>query len=185
MDTTSITLIQRLQRSSDGLAWQRLVDLYTPLVYHWAHRIGLPKAEASDLVQDVFVVLVERLPAFQHRGSGSFRGWLRTVTWNKCRDAFRRARTRADLPLLESSETPDDIVELSEQEHREMLARRALELMQTEFELSTWKACWEVVVSGRAAAEIASELGITINAVYLAKSRVLRRLREEFADLLE
>ena len=66
-----------------------------------------------------------------------------------------------------------------------MLARRALELMRTEFETNTWRACWESVVSERAAADIAAELGITVNAVYLAKSRVLRRLREEFADLLE
>ena len=110
MDTTSITLIQRLQRSSDGLAWERLVELYTPLVYHWAHRIGLPPSEVADLVQDVFAILVEKLPTFQHQGTGSFRGWLRTVTWNKCRDAFRRSKTRAEVSTDTPPEVQDDVL---------------------------------------------------------------------------
>ena len=70
-------------------------------------------------------------------------------------------------------------------EYRQQLVARALEIMQAEFEPSTWQACWQTTVEDRPAADVAAELGITINAVYVARSRVLRRLREELRDLLD
>jgi RNA polymerase sigma-70 factor (ECF subfamily) len=73
---------------------------------------------------------------------------------------------------------------LEETEYREHLVRRALTLMQRDFERTTWKACWETVVADRSAAEVATELGITVNAVYLSKSRVLRHLRHELRGFL-
>jgi RNA polymerase sigma-70 factor (ECF subfamily) len=72
-----------------------------------------------------------------------------------------------------------------EEEHSRHLVRRALELMQAEFEPTTWKACWEMTACGRAAAEVAAELGITVAAAYAAKSRVLRRLRRELEGMVE
>jgi RNA polymerase sigma-70 factor (ECF subfamily) len=80
---------------------------------------------------------------------------------------------------------PDDAEAFGEAEYRQHLARRALELMQAEFQHTTWKACWEHVVNDRPAAEVAAELGITVNAVYIAKSRVMRHLREHLRGLLE
>jgi RNA polymerase sigma-70 factor (ECF subfamily) len=148
----------------------------------------LQSQDAADLVQEVFAVLVRKLPEFVYDRRQSFRRWLHTVTRNKWRDACRR---RGVLPResgadgLEEVATPDGADALAEAEYRQHLVRRALEVMQADFEPATWKACWEFVVNGRPAADIARELGISANAVHLAKGRVLRRLRTELEGLLD
>src|SRR5687768_247074 len=96
MSTTSISLLARLRQPGDEQAWQRFVSLYTPLLYHWAKTTGLRGSEAEDLVQDVFALLVSKLPQFEYDRGQSFRGWLRTIVVNRCRDSFRR---RAPRPL--------------------------------------------------------------------------------------
>ena len=190
MHTTSVSLLARLRQPREPEAdWQRFVQLYTPLLFSWARKLGLPAPDAADLVQDVFVVLVQKLPEFDYdRQKQNFRGWLRTVLFNKWRDLCRRHRgapevTRAgELPEVP---LPDDAELFAEGEYRQHLVRRALELMQAEFQPTTWRACWEYLVRDRPAEEVARELGITVNAVYLAKSRVLTRLRQELDGLLE
>jgi len=188
MVTTSTSLLERLRQSGDAQAWARFVDIYTPLIYFWVRRIGVASDDVPDLVQEVFIVLIRKLPEFQYDRRRSFGAWLRVTTENRCRDYLRRQRSNRETPnSVDSVEPslPDDVELFTETEYRQFVARRALELMRTEFQPTTWKACWEHVVSGRSAAEIASELGISPNAVYVAKSRVLRRLREELADLLD
>lgn len=183
MHTTSISLLERLKQPGRPDAWDRFVELYTPLLYYWARRTGLPEHEAGDMVQDVFVVLLQKLPEFTYDGRGNFRGWLRTVTLNKWREGQRRRRPEptelSDLAAPEESGTFEEV------EYRRQLVGRALELMRAEFQPTTWKACWEYVVVGRPVPEVARELGVTVNAVYLAKSRVLRRLRQELGGLLD
>ncbi len=186
MVTTSLTLLERLQNEQDIEAWQHFVDLYTPLVYRWVCRTGIPSHSTADLVQDIFVILLRSLPRFEYDPARSFGAWLRTTTLNRCRDHLRR---RQHLTVTMSSETeptaPDDLDGLFEEEYHTYLARRALDLMQTHFEFATWKACWETVVEGRRARDVAQELGISENAVYIARGRVLRRLRDELDDLWE
>src|SRR5262245_52715321 len=185
MNTTSISLLQRLREPGDQDAWRRFVHLYTPLLYYWARRRGLPETEAADLVQEVLLVLVQKLPEFTYDPAQSFRGWLRTITLNK----WRERRRRLALPIDDVSIS--DVVDSSncdafdENEYRQRLVNQALQIMQAEFEPTTWKACWEFVVSGRPAATVAAELGVSVDVVYGAKSRVLRRLREELAGLLD
>src|SRR5215470_6196124 len=94
MHTTSITLLERLRTPANQEAWGRFVDLYTPLLYHWAQKCGLQPCDAADLVQDVFAVLLYRLPNFTYDSSKSFRAWLRTVTVNLWRDRQRAVATR-------------------------------------------------------------------------------------------
>ena len=187
MSTTSISLLARLRQPGDEQAWQRFVSLYTPLLYHWAKTTGLYGGEAEDLVQDVFAVLVAKLPQFEYNAGQSFRGWLRTIVTNRCRDLFRRRehRPRATADGHLDGESPDGTQWLAEAEYRTQLAGRALELMRAEFEEPTWRACFECAVNDRPAAEVAQELGLTVNAVYVAKSRVLRRLRQELDGLWE
>src|SRR5262245_47431159 len=98
--TTPPTLLERLREPGDEAAWARLVDLYTPLLFHWARRWGETDSDAADLVQEVFVVLVQGLPTFQSDRSGKFRKWLRTVLLNKLRDRKRR-EVRADKALAQ------------------------------------------------------------------------------------
>jgi RNA polymerase sigma-70 factor (ECF subfamily) len=190
MNTTSVSLFERL-RMPDSVAqsgWRRFVNLYTPLLFFWARRLGMHEQDAADLVQEVFVVLVKKLPQFAYDREKSFRGWLRTVVHNKWRerqrgrDVMNERANDADPNDLAAS---DHILDCCEADFQRHLTVRALQLMQAEFQPTTWKACWEHVVCDRDAAEVARELGISVNAVYVAKSRVLRRLRQELAGMLE
>jgi RNA polymerase sigma-70 factor, ECF subfamily len=187
MHTTPRTLLERLRQADQPGAWERFVELYTPLLMHWARQHGLESHDAEDLVQEVLTLLVQTLPQFTYEPGKSFRSWLRTVTLNKLRDRARRRR----LPVATRGDKLSAVVDsdseelLTEEEHRQYLARRALEIMRAEFEPTTWRACWEFVVEGRHAAEVAAELGISENAVYIAKCRVLRRLRKELEGLMD
>lgn len=187
MHSTPHSLLERLRQPADQDAWSRFVRLYTPLLCHWARRAGLREADAADLMQEVFALLVEKLPHFRHNGTNSFRGWLRTVTLNKWRERGRRAA----LPVaggdaaLPGVSVPDPMEEHWEADYRTHLVGQALRLMQAEFQPTTWRACWEHVVGGRSAAEVAAELGLTPGAVRAAKFRVLTRLRQELHGLLD
>jgi RNA polymerase sigma-70 factor (ECF subfamily) len=185
MTRTPQSLLARLHQPQPP-DWNRFIDLYTPLLWHWARRFGLQEQDAADLVQDVFVVLLDKLPQFNYNPAKSFRAWLRTVALNVWR---ARARATRRLTPLGSPEELDQIADPAEafwdMEYHGHLARRALQLMQADFEPATWKACWEMVTTDRAAAEIARELHLSVGAVYAAKFRVLARLREELAGMLD
>jgi RNA polymerase sigma-70 factor, ECF subfamily len=152
MDTTPVSLLQRIQRSGDAAAWRWLVDLTTPLILSWAQRAGLSPHDAADLVQDVLTV--QELPQFQDDPTKSFRAWLKTVTLNKHRQRMRR---RLAGPREHGEATLDDLPDgdpaeaFWEREFGEQLVVRAFEVMQSEFRPTTWRACWESVVSGRPA----------------------------------
>jgi RNA polymerase sigma-70 factor (ECF subfamily) len=186
--STSISLLKRVRQPEDRQAWDRFVALYTPLLYSWACRLRLPEADAADLVQDVFVILLKKLPDFEYDPNKSFRAWLWTVARNKYLERLRRPPERS---LGDNEDSPaqlavDDGAELfAEAEYRTFLVGRALRLMQSEFQATTWKACWECVVNSKSAAAVAAELGTTVEVVWAAKARVLRRLREELQGLLE
>src|ERR1043165_1002228 len=188
MHTTPVSLLERVRRPDEHQAWVRFVDMYTPLLYYWACKMDMQESDAADLVQEVFTILVAKLPEFVYDRHKSFRGWLRTILHNKWRD--RQSRRAAEPPMQGGSALldqagPEPTDAFWEVEYREQLVGRALELMKNEFQPATWRACWEVVVSGRSAAEVAAELGITVDSVYAAKSRVLRRLRKELEGLLD
>ena len=187
MESTSYSLLLRLRRPGEQAAWQRFIDLYTPLLYFWACRMGLRAQDAADLVQDVFVILLQKLATFD-RQKGSFRTWLRTVAVHRWRDALRK---RAAVPpnagddALADAAAPDVVDAVWEAEYRRQLFGRAVQLMRSDFEEKTWKACWALVVEDKSGADAAAELGMTVDGVYAAKSRVLRRLRLELDGLLD
>jgi RNA polymerase sigma-70 factor (ECF subfamily) len=187
MDSTPASLLDRVRLPGAEDAWEQFVDLYTPVLYAWSRRLGLDTQDAADLVQDIFVLLVEKLPTFSYDPRQSFRGWLKTLLLNKWRDRVRRqAAGPHRVPAEQLEQMPDESSDsFGELEYRQVLVARALRLMQTDFQPTTWKACWELAVAGRPAADIARELGITPNAVYVAKSKVVRRLRQELQGLLD
>lgn len=188
MDSTSVSLLQRLRKPNQGAAWQRFVDLYAPLIFHWSRSQGLTPTDASDLVQEVLSILVTKLPEFEYDPTQRFRGWLRTVTVNKVRDFQRRQTARPSVgadEALERIAVADGADLFEEAEYRSFLVKRAMELMQAEFQTQTWQACWKHVAEGHRAADVAEELGITANVVHIAKCRVMRRLREELDGLTE
>jgi RNA polymerase sigma-70 factor (ECF subfamily) len=187
MFTTPPSLLERLRQSPEREAWEKFVEMYTPLLVGWTRRLALPDQEAADLIQDIFTVLVEKLPGFDYNPDKSFRAWLKTILRNRWRNLLRRRATLREQGEegLAEAVAADDLRELEAAEYRRYLVQRALDMMRAELQPVTWQACWEFVVQDRPAGEVAAELGVTINAVYLAKSRVLRRLREELDGLLE
>ncbi|OWK36409.1 RNA polymerase sigma factor [Fimbriiglobus ruber] len=187
MLTTSPTLLDRLRLPNQPEAWARFVHLYTPLMLTWAQRQGLQEADAADLAQDVLIKLVRLLPTYEKGNGQSFRGWLNRVTANQCRDFRRRRATRA-LPTADGLSGADDespVAELEEVEYRQAIVRRGLELIRPDFSEKTWKAFTGLMLDGRTAAEVATQLGMTENAVYMARHKVLTRLREEIGGLIE
>jgi len=185
--STSETLLRRLQQPADERAWDRFVELYTPLLCYWASRSGFPEADRADLVQEVLLLLVQKLPEFHYDQKGSFRCWLRTVALNCWRNHHRRDRSA--LPTeptdLDAIAVPDGVEQFWREEYLQQLTRRALVLMQRDFEEKTWKACWGCVVEGKSASAVAQELGLSVGAVHVAKSRVVSRLRQELGDMLD
>ncbi len=188
MQTTSASLLEQLRHTSAQEAWFRFVQLYTPLLYSWVNRTGLPRQEADDLVQEVFAALVPLLPKFEYDGGKSFRGWLRTVAINKLRE---KKRVRV-LPLdhlgeqaLAEVEAPDPVEQFWENEFRHQLVQQALQLMREHFQEQTWLACWDMVVEGQSAIEVAAKHGMTVAAVQGAKFRVLKRLQQELRGMMD
>jgi RNA polymerase sigma factor (sigma-70 family) len=188
---TSPSLLFRL-RDPDGPAWGRLVDLYSPLIRRWLARAGVRPDDAEDLVQEVLAVVVRRFPTFEHnRRTGAFRAWLRAIAVNCARDSWKANRLTVAqggtdfgsyLAQLEDSDHP--LAAAWDREHDLHVTRQLLETLQPEFEPRTWEMFRRFVLEEVPAAQVAAELGTTPNAVFIAKSRVLSRLREEADGLI-
>jgi RNA polymerase sigma-70 factor (ECF subfamily) len=189
--STSRSLLAALNEEEPE-AWDRLVSLYTPLVYQWLRKLGVAEQDMADVIQEVFGSVAANVHRFRRdRPGDTFRGWLRTITRNKVYDLYRRqgrepkpvggteAQIRfSQIPLLEPNEADQ-----SESQASDHLLQRALEFIRGRFEERTWQAFWRVVIDGRTPKEVAEELSMRPGAVRVAKSRVLRRLRQEIGEL--
>ena len=190
--STSSSLLGRV-KAHDQEAWTRLVRLYGPLVALWLRQARLQAADANDVFQAVFQAVARGIDQFhKDRPGDSFRAWLRVVVRNKLADHFRQRRgqpiavggSEAHRQFQEFADPGEEPPEASgEASAVHQLRLRALEMIRAEFEDRTWQAFWRVTVDGQPPKEVAQELGVTPSAVRLAKSRVLRRLREELGDL--
>lgn len=186
MDTTPVTLLERLRTPDGEDAWPELVALITPLLLAWGRRVGLSHADAADLAQDVLVVLVERLRGFEYDRQRSFRGWLKTIALNKWRERHRRPRMLSlDADALVDELTAPHADAAWESEYRFQIILRAFEAIRADFQPHTWQACYELVVRGRRPAEVAAQFGLSPGALYTAKNRVLKRLRREIDGMLD
>jgi len=187
---TPLSLLERV-RAHNPQAWHRLVQLYRPLVLSWCHQGGVNVTDAEDVAQEVFAAAAAALDRFHRDQPGdTFRGWLRTITRNQVLLLFRRNKGRPQA--VGGSEAWQDLQAVADplpgpgEDALEVgqLYLRALELVRSEFEERTWQAFWLTVVEDRAPAALAEELNMTPNNIRQARSRVLRRLREEVGDLL-
>ena len=184
MHDTPATLLYRLCANPKAADWERFVRLFSPLLQRWARRLGATESEAEDLLQECFVILIRQLPEFQYDPERSFRAWLWTVFRNAAL-AWRKRNPKAPsgLEQLESLTSPDALAEATEAEYRCFLLGRIVQLVRTDFPEQTWQIFQQVAIEGRPGAEVAREFGISVNAVYLSRSRVLARLREELTGL--
>jgi RNA polymerase sigma-70 factor (ECF subfamily) len=168
------------------------VEIYAPLVYDMARRRGLQDADAADLTQDVLrsvSVAIGRLD--YDLAKGTFRSWLFTVTRNALNtffDAQRRVPRAGDRTVqawLESQPGPDEESAVWDREYRERLLAIAAEKVRSSFEEGTWQAFWQTAVLGKPGKDVAAGLGITVGAVYIAKSRIMARIKERVRELLD
>ena len=191
MSETSASLLDRLGDRADAEAWGRLVELYTPLIRGWLRRQGLPEADVDDLAQDVLGIVVRELPEFRHNHRvGAFRAWLRVITTNCLRQAWRARKHRpawGELgSVLDQLEDPASTQSrLWDREHDRHVLDRLLAALEPDFRPATWAAFRRVALEGAEPELAAAELGLTVNAVLIAKSRVLQRLRQLSAGLLD
>jgi RNA polymerase sigma-70 factor (ECF subfamily) len=189
---TRASLLARLGDPEDRAAWQQFVELYGSLVYGFARRRGLQDADAADLTQDVFLTLARSAGRWHYdAGRGSFRAWLYGVTRNTLAKFLQRLRsqpqgsgdTNARQRLDEEPSPGGDPEEAWEQEFQQHLFRVAAEQVRPNFSPTTWLAFWQTAVEGKSAAVVAAELGLSVGAVYVARSRVLARLTEQIQAL--
>jgi RNA polymerase sigma factor (sigma-70 family) len=193
MSVTSATLLERLKDARDADAWSRLVELYSPLIRVWAERLNVRGADADDLVQEVMAVVVRRFPEFVHpEKPGAFRGWLRAIAANCARTMWRNRKVNPTVPggtdfgsyLARLEDPTDDFAREWEREHDLHIMRKLLDRIKPDFETRTWEMFARATFDGLSAEEVAAELGTSSNAVYIARSRVMARLRQEAGGLL-
>jgi RNA polymerase sigma-70 factor (ECF subfamily) len=194
MVVTPRSLLERLNDRADAEAWRRMLSVYEPWLRGWLTRQGLQPADVEDLLQDVLLAVSQELPGFVHNGrNGAFRCWLKAILSNRLRHFLRTRQNRegmlAQQPMSGVVDQLDDPAsELSrqwDQEHDQQLVRRMLANVRAEFNDATWRIFQLLVLEDRPAAEVARTVGVSANAVYVAKSRVLSRLREELRGLIE
>jgi RNA polymerase sigma-70 factor (ECF subfamily) len=190
---TSVSLLGRLAGAPTDDDWRRLDGLYQPLLRAWMARAGVPASDVDDLAQDVLIIVFREVAGFERRRQGAFRAWLRTILANRVRDYFRGWKYRPTatgdsdfLRRLDELESPDSALSrLWDREHDEHVAASLMQRVQGDFAPVTWKAFRRHVLEGEPAVQVAEELGLSLNSVLLAKSRVLKRLRQELAGLVE
>jgi len=179
-----------LLKEGDRSAWDRLVSLYRPLLWHWARRAGADAQDFDDVCQEVFVVVSRRIGAFQlAEREGSFRAWLRAITRNVCRE-----RGRTESAQARASGGTDAVIRLAEvaepaaeDDPSELVAElylRAIDGVRSDFSSRDWRVFERLTYDGRSTAEIAVETGLSAVNVRTIKSRIYRRLREELGELI-
>lgn len=190
---TSASLLDRLRHSGQPEDWQQLLDIYTPLIRNWLRRYSASEQDAEDVVQEVLAVVVRKLPLFERERIGSFRSWLRTISVNCLRDSWRRDRFRPNAAggsdfrmVLEQWEDPgSELSQLWNEQHDQHVLQALLEQIRPNINDTTWQAFRRTAMDNEPATEVAADLGLTVNQVYIARSRTMARLREIGQGLIE
>jgi RNA polymerase sigma-70 factor (ECF subfamily) len=190
---TPLSLLDRLQGQPAQADWQRLVELYTPLLRDWLCRHPALRQEADDLVQEILRSVVAKVPEFRRQRAGSFRRWLQVITVNRVNLYWRSHRGRppavggyeAEFLLADLADPDRPLDHAIDQEYNRYVLRRLVQLIEAEFRPQTWRAFQRHVLDGLPPVAVAAELGVSENAVLIARSRVLKRLREEAQGLTD
>lgn len=187
---TSRSLLDRLRCLPTAEDWEVFVRLYQPLVHEWLSRHGVPPSDIDDIGQEAMVQVHRAISGFTHNGRrGAFRRWFRQIVFQRLQRAAKRNSqlVSPDGVALDQLATsgPAELEQVWEQEHDRFLVNRMLELLRCEFTETSWQAFRLQVLESQTATAAAKQLGITVNAALIAKSRMLRRLREFGAGLVE
>jgi RNA polymerase sigma-70 factor (ECF subfamily) len=193
MDETRQSLLLRAQTGEED-AWKDLTDLYRPLIIGWLNHQGVPAVDLEDLTQDVLLSVVKNLRTFDHSGNrGAFRAWLRTIVCSRTTDYWRAidlsthasGGSGATAALQQIADPDSDLNRQWDEDHDRYVLDCLLDLVEAEFEPATLRAFRRLALDGAGGAEVAEELGMSVAAVYVAKSRVLQRIRREAKGLID
>jgi RNA polymerase sigma-70 factor (ECF subfamily) len=193
MSDTPRSLLDRVRQGNDSpQAWERFEQMYAALIRRWLRPYLLQPADGGDIVQDVMLVVVQKLPEFRPTGHpGGFRCWLRRVLKHRLQTHWRKniggpvAGVGADEFLAALTDPNSDLARRWDEEHDRHLVGVLLEAIRPEFQPATWQAFWQTAILGQPPAAVAAALGLSANAVFIARSRVIARLREEGEGMLD
>jgi RNA polymerase sigma-70 factor (ECF subfamily) len=183
---TRASLLVRLRDPSDGTAWSEFVELYVPVVYGYARKQGLQDADAADVSQEVLRAVAGAVGRLEYDPErGAFRNWLFTVVRHKLSN-WRAARERqtpgagdtATQLLLEQCPAPAAEASEWETQWQDQLFSWACTQVRRDVSTVTWQAFWRTAIDGQSGSQVAADLGLSVTAVYSARSRVLARLKE-------
>jgi RNA polymerase sigma factor (sigma-70 family) len=189
--STRYSLLLWLADVADHAAWTEFLEVYEPVVYSVARRRGLQDADARDLCQEVFRAVAGAARRFDPSPEkGSFRAWLFTITRNLLSNVARREQCRVPSPggsdflrLIQAQAADDEHSRFVEHDYQRQLLQFAAESIQHEFVPKTWQAFWRTAIEQQPVSRVASELSLSAGAVYIARSRVLARLRSRVAEI--
>ena len=194
MNETSLSLLARLRQSPESETWDRLIEIYAPLIRTWLRKYDVQGSDADDLVQEVLLAVTKDLSRFQHGGQpGAFRGWLKAILVNRLRNFWRKrdrqpqAQGDSDLNerLAQLEDPASELTRIWNRQHDQFVLQQLLARVEPHFTAQTWQAFRRVALDGVRADVVALELDLSLNAVFIAKSRVLSRLRQEADGLIE
>ena len=189
--STKGSLLARVRDTADHEAWCRFFDTYGPVLYQYARRGGLQDADAADVMQDVLRRVSRAMPEFEYdQRRGTFRGWLFTVARNSLNNFLSAAAQRqpgsGDSKFQQLlAQLPDELEDsrVWDVEYERHLLMRVAEQVKGTFADTTWQAFWQTAVEGKEVKDVADSLGMSLGAVYVAKCRVLARIRREVENI--
>jgi len=189
-DSTRLSLLVRLRHEGDQLAWEQFVEVYSPFVYAFLRRRGLQDADAGDVTQEVLQTVARYVRGFQHERKGSFRNWLITIARSRLSDFLARQKRGVSgtggttaLKRLEEAPSRDDEDAFLDREYEKCVFEWAAKRVQAATKESTWQAFWRTHIEGQGCKQAAQSLGLSVEAVYMARCRVLARLKKEVEQL--
>lgn len=191
---TSLSLLDRAANPADSDSWDRLAQLYVPLMRRWLNQYDVQRADADDLIQEVLVVVMQELSQFDHnQQTGAFRNWLRRILVNRLRNFWRsrkcEPRGKGTSSLLEQlNQLEDDgsaISRIWNAEHDQHVISQLMEAVRPRFQAKTWEAFRRQMFDGQRADAVAAELNMPLSSVYVARNRVLSTLRREVEGLVD
>ncbi|MEM7477093.1 MAG: sigma-70 family RNA polymerase sigma factor [Planctomycetota bacterium] len=183
---TQLSLLETLKRDGDNESWRLLSELYSPLVRRWLRRSNVRIDELDDLLQEVFLVVMDKIGSFKHEAqTGAFRNWLKKVTVNCLRNFIRKKGNKAfamggsgfDAFLHQCEDPQSRISQIWEEEHRRGVLAYLIKSVKPRFSAATYQAFYQTAILGKSSQEVADTLGMTRASVHTAKSRVLAEMR--------
>lgn len=193
MTSTSVSLLDRARNDAQSDSWREFASVYSPLLRTWLHRYAMQSSDVDDVIQEVMLTVAHELPAFEHSGNtGAFRSWLKMILVHRLQNLWRvqnrRPAAKGGSSLLqelrELEVDSSNVSRLWNHEHDRHVLSRLLEVVRPRFGEQTWRAFRRVMFDAEKTSDVANELGMSLKAIHLAKSRVLRALRAEAAGLI-